>query len=104
MNAVIDTGAQESVVRANVIEGKSVDYGGIIQITSAFREPEMGELKVFDMEINNPRHGVVPISKKLANDMLISSSDYERLIESSQLVRNLATLKYLQRKKKLLIQ
>ncbi|GFX29873.1 HTH_Tnp_Tc3_2 domain-containing protein [Trichonephila clavipes] len=77
VNAAIDTGAQESVVRANVVEGQSIDNGGTIQITSAFGEHEMAELKIFDMEINGPRHGVVLISKKLVNGMLICSSDYE---------------------------
>ncbi|GFU98555.1 transposable element Tcb2 transposase [Trichonephila clavipes] len=80
--------SQVSVVRINVVEGQSVDNGGAIQITSTFGEHEMGELKVFDMEINNARHGVVPISKKLVNGILICSSDYEGIIENSQLVRN----------------
>ncbi|GFX50127.1 hypothetical protein TNCV_772901 [Trichonephila clavipes] len=40
------------------------------------------------MELNDLRHGVVPVSKNLVNDMLICSSDYEGLIENSQMVRN----------------
>ncbi|GFS50661.1 hypothetical protein TNIN_473141 [Trichonephila inaurata madagascariensis] len=44
------------------------------------------------MEIRDPRHGVMHISKKLVNNMLICSSDYEGLIENSQLVRNPAIL------------
>ncbi|GFU36220.1 CCHC-type domain-containing protein [Trichonephila clavipes] len=38
LKAVIDTGAQISVVRADVVEGQSVDSGGTIQIMSAFGE------------------------------------------------------------------
>ncbi|GFU78123.1 hypothetical protein TNCV_3665831 [Trichonephila clavipes] len=36
VNAVMDTGAQMPVVRADVVEGQSVDSGGTIQIMSAF--------------------------------------------------------------------
>ncbi|GFV13739.1 hypothetical protein TNCV_2500731 [Trichonephila clavipes] len=88
VNAVIDTGAQIPVVRADVVEGQIIDNRGSIQITSAFGKHEMGELKVSNMEINDLRLGVVPISKKFLNDMLICSSDYEGLIENSQLVHN----------------
>ncbi|GFS94143.1 hypothetical protein TNCV_3786151 [Trichonephila clavipes] len=45
------------------------------------------------MELNDLRHGVVPVSKNLVNDMLICSSDYEGLIENSQMVRNPAVLR-----------
>ncbi|GFY67467.1 hypothetical protein TNIN_54031 [Trichonephila inaurata madagascariensis] len=76
------------VVRAEVVEGQSIDNRGSIQITSAFGEHEMGELKGSNMEINDFRHGVVTISKILVNYMLICSSDYEGLIENSQLIRN----------------
>ncbi|GFY79051.1 protocadherin-like wing polarity protein stan [Trichonephila inaurata madagascariensis] len=63
------------------------------QITSAFGEHEMGELKGSNMEMNDLRHGVVPVSKNLVNDMLICSSEYEELMENSQLVRNPAILR-----------
>ncbi|GFU57520.1 retrovirus-related Pol polyprotein from transposon opus [Trichonephila clavipes] len=59
--AVIDTGAQISVVRADVVEGQSVDSGGTIQIMSAFGEREVTELKIFNLKIDDSRHGVVPI-------------------------------------------
>ncbi|GFV64286.1 hypothetical protein TNCV_1150991 [Trichonephila clavipes] len=59
--AVIDTGAQISVVRADVIEGQSVDSGGTIKIMSAFGEREVPELKIFSLKIDDSRHGVVPI-------------------------------------------
>ncbi|GFT09489.1 transposon Ty3-I Gag-Pol polyprotein [Trichonephila clavipes] len=54
--AVIDTGAQISVVRADVVEGQSVDSGGTIQIMSAFGEREV-ELKIFNLKIDDSRHG-----------------------------------------------
>ncbi|GFU20348.1 hypothetical protein TNCV_2770171 [Trichonephila clavipes] len=90
VNAVIDTGAQMPVVRPDVVEGQSIDNRGSIQITSAFGEHEMGEVKDSNMELNDLRHGVVPVSKNLVNDMLICSSDYEVLIENSlsQMIRN----------------
>ncbi|GFY37180.1 hypothetical protein TNIN_232591 [Trichonephila inaurata madagascariensis] len=93
VNAAIDTSVQMHVVRANVVEGQSVDSGRTIQITSAFGEHEMDELKVFNMEIHDPRHGVVPMSRSLINDMLIRPSDYKGLIENTQLVRNPAILR-----------
>ncbi|GFT40875.1 hypothetical protein TNCV_378251 [Trichonephila clavipes] len=83
VNAVIDAGAQMPVVR-DAVEGQSIDNRGSIQITSVFGEHEMGELKGSNMEMNDLRHGVVPISKNLINDMLICYSDYEELIENSQ--------------------
>ncbi|GFT12597.1 uncharacterized protein TNCV_5093852 [Trichonephila clavipes] len=93
VNAVIDTGAQMPVVRPDVVEGQSTDNRGSIQITSAFGEHEMGEVKDSNMELNDFRHGVVPVSKNLVNDMLICSSDYEVLIENSQMIRNPAKLR-----------
>ncbi|GFW13336.1 hypothetical protein TNCV_3767531 [Trichonephila clavipes] len=93
VNAVMDTGAQKPVVRPDVVEGQSIDNRGSIQITSAFGEHEMGEVKVSNMELNDLRHGVMPVSKNLANDMLICSSDYEVLIENSQMIRNPAKLR-----------
>ncbi|GFY29197.1 hypothetical protein TNCV_4723251 [Trichonephila clavipes] len=76
VNAVIDAGAQMPVIRADVVEGQSIDNRGSIQITSAFGKHEMGELKGSNMELNDLRHGVVPVSKNLVNDILICSSDY----------------------------
>ncbi|GFU93469.1 transposon Ty3-I Gag-Pol polyprotein [Trichonephila clavipes] len=88
MEAVIDTGAQISVVRADVVEGQSVDSGGTIQIMSAFGEREVTELKIFNLKIDDSRHGVVPImcavSKRLVNDMLVCSSAYEALLENAR--------------------
>ncbi|GFY76860.1 hypothetical protein TNIN_26701 [Trichonephila inaurata madagascariensis] len=74
VNAAID---KIPVVRADVVEGQSADNRGTIQITSAFGEHEMGELKGSNIEINDLRHGVAPVFKNLVNDMLICSPDYE---------------------------
>ncbi|GFU62899.1 hypothetical protein TNCV_908351 [Trichonephila clavipes] len=76
------------VVRADVVEGQSIDNRGSVQITSAFGELEMVELKGSNTELNDLRHGVVSVSKNLVNDMLICSSEYEGSIENSQMVRN----------------
>ncbi|GFW98435.1 retrovirus-related Pol polyprotein from transposon opus [Trichonephila clavipes] len=59
LKAVIDTGAQISVVRADVVEGQSVDIGGTIQIMSAFGEREVTELKIFNLKIDDSRHGFI---------------------------------------------
>ncbi|GFT24669.1 retrovirus-related Pol polyprotein from transposon opus [Trichonephila clavipes] len=90
VNAVMDTGAQMPVVRPDVVEGQSIDNRGSIQITSAFGEHEMGEVKDSNMELNDFRHGVVPVSKNLVNDMLICSSDYEVLIEKLRKAHEIA--------------
>ncbi|GFV75457.1 uncharacterized protein TNCV_1483031 [Trichonephila clavipes] len=59
LKAVIDTGAQISVARADVVEGQSVDSGGTIQIMSAFGEREVTELKIFNLKIDDSRHGFI---------------------------------------------
>ncbi|GFY71900.1 hypothetical protein TNIN_18801 [Trichonephila inaurata madagascariensis] len=99
VNAAVDTGDQVPAVRADVVEEQSVDNRGTIQITSAVWEHDMDELKGSNMENNDLRHGVVPISKNLVYDMLICSSDYEGLIENSQLVRSPAILRVSSKKK-----
>ncbi|GFY56681.1 hypothetical protein TNIN_165741 [Trichonephila inaurata madagascariensis] len=104
VNFAIYTGSQIPVIREDVVEGQNVNNRGTNEITSAFGGHEMGELKVFDMKIDDPRHGVVPISINLVNYMLICSTYYEGLIENSQLVHNPAILRVSSKKKKLLIQ
>ncbi|GFX51014.1 hypothetical protein TNCV_2733651 [Trichonephila clavipes] len=93
VNAVIVTGAQMPVLRADVAEGQIIENRGSIQITSAFGEHRMGELKGSNMEMNDLRHGVMPVSKNLVNDMSTYYSDYEGLIQNTQLVRNPAILR-----------
>ncbi|GFX42899.1 uncharacterized protein TNCV_5072631 [Trichonephila clavipes] len=59
VNAVMDTGAQMPVVRADVVEGQSVDSGGTIQIMLAFEERDLTELKIFNLKIDDSRHGFI---------------------------------------------
>ncbi|GFQ71694.1 retrovirus-related Pol polyprotein from transposon 297 [Trichonephila clavata] len=89
IKAVIDTGAQISVLREDLI-GKDCGVGeGTFQIISAFGEKEITALKLFNLKIDDGKHGSVPImcavSKKLVNDMLISATAYEILLENVQL-------------------
>ncbi|GFQ93873.1 CCHC-type domain-containing protein [Trichonephila clavata] len=89
IKAVIDTGAQISVLREDLI-GKDCGEGeGTIQIISAFGEKEIAVLKQFNLKIEDGKHGSVPImcavSKKLVNDLLISATAYEILLENVQL-------------------
>ncbi|GFW18471.1 retrovirus-related Pol polyprotein from transposon opus [Trichonephila clavipes] len=101
LKVVIDTGAQIYVVRADVVEGLVVDSGGTIQIMSAFGERKITELKIFNLKIDDSRHGGVPnmcaVSKRLVNDMLLCSSAYEALLENvCSLFATPQTLMYLQ--------
>ncbi|GFS42575.1 hypothetical protein TNIN_165151 [Trichonephila inaurata madagascariensis] len=50
MNAAIDTGAQIPMVRADIVEGQSVDNRGTIQITSAFWEHDIADFEKFQHE------------------------------------------------------
>ncbi|GFU40144.1 hypothetical protein TNCV_5092851 [Trichonephila clavipes] len=71
-------------------------------------EREVTELKIFNLKIDDSRHGVVPImcavSKRLANDMLVCSSAYEALLENVQFIHNPQTSTYLQGQLKVLLQ
>ncbi|GFR31135.1 retrovirus-related Pol polyprotein from transposon 412 [Trichonephila clavata] len=89
IKAVIDTGAQISVLREDLI-GKDCGEGeGTIQTISAFDEKEIAALKLFNLKIDDGKHGSVPImcavSKKLINDMWISATAYEILLENVEL-------------------
>ncbi|GFX72335.1 retrovirus-related Pol polyprotein from transposon opus [Trichonephila clavipes] len=89
IKAVIDTGAQISVLREDLIDKGCGEGEGTIQIISAFGEKEIAALKLFNLKIDDGKHGSVPImcavSKKLVNDMLISATAYEILLENVQL-------------------
>ncbi|GFX35426.1 retrovirus-related Pol polyprotein from transposon opus [Trichonephila clavipes] len=98
IKAVIDTGAQISVLREDLIDKGCGEGEGTIQIISAFGEKEIAALKLFKksvankkigLKIDDGKHGLVPImcavSKKLVNDMLISVTAYEILLENVQL-------------------
>ncbi|GFW21683.1 retrovirus-related Pol polyprotein from transposon 297 [Trichonephila clavipes] len=89
IKAVIDTGAQISVLRKDLIDKSCKGGEGTIQIISAFGEKEIAALKLFNLKIDDGKHGSVPImcavSKKPVNDMLISATAYEILLENVQL-------------------
>ncbi|GFW48150.1 retrovirus-related Pol polyprotein from transposon 297 [Trichonephila clavipes] len=89
IKAVIDTGAQISVLREDLIDKGCGEGEGTIQIISAFGEKEIAALKLFNLKIDDGKHGSVPImcavSKKLVNDMLISATAYEILLGNVQL-------------------
>ncbi|GFX35443.1 uncharacterized protein TNCV_102501 [Trichonephila clavipes] len=82
-------GAQISVLREDLIDKGCREGEGTIQIISAFGEKEIAALKLFNLKIDDGKHGSVPImcavSKKLVNDMLISVTAYEILLENVQL-------------------
>ncbi|GFY74335.1 retrovirus-related Pol polyprotein from transposon opus [Trichonephila inaurata madagascariensis] len=81
IKAVIDTGAQISVLREDLI-GKGCGEGeGTIQIISAFGEKEIAALKLFNLKIDDGKHGSVPImcavSKKLRDFESTKDKDIE---------------------------
>ncbi|GFV37152.1 retrovirus-related Pol polyprotein from transposon opus [Trichonephila clavipes] len=89
IKVVIKTGAQISVLRKDLI-GKVCGEGeGTIQINSAFGEKEIAAPKLFNLKIANVKHRSEPImcavSKNIVNDMLISATTYEILLENVQL-------------------
>ncbi|GFX71424.1 retrovirus-related Pol polyprotein from transposon 297 [Trichonephila clavipes] len=89
IKAVIDTGPQIFVLREDLIDKSCKEGEGTIQIISAFGEKEIAALKLFNLKIDDGKHASVPImcavSKKPVNDMLISATAYEILLENVQL-------------------
>lgn len=83
---VIDTGAQISVVREDLVDGCQGEGEGTIKIVSAFGDSEVTPLKIFHMKIDDRLHGAVPItcavSRKLVSDMLICQTAYEALCDN----------------------
>lgn len=83
LNGILDTGAQISVVRYDVVENTPGDGDGLINISTAFGAVEQTPLKIFPMKINDGFHGNVPItcavSKKLVNELLLSASAFKAL-------------------------
>ena len=86
---MVDTGAQISVVRKDLLVTGSGEDEGIIQFISALGEKEIAALRIFDMKIDDDMHSFVPItcavSKRLVSDMLICATSYELLLENIQL-------------------
>lgn len=77
LNGIIDTGAQISVVRDDLVADMPYEEGRI-EINSAFGESETTPLRIFGMKINDNLHGDIPVtcavSKRLTNDLLLSFS------------------------------
>ncbi|KAF8769797.1 hypothetical protein HNY73_017406 [Argiope bruennichi] len=80
---IVDTGAEITVIRQDIIDSCSKQGEGSIKIISAFGEEELAPLVTINVKINDGKHGNVPVtcaaSKKLISDMLISSTTYEAL-------------------------
>lgn len=89
LKGIIDSGAQISVVREDLVSDEFFEGEGRIVIESAFGEKEMTPLRIFYMKIADGTHGLVPItcavSKKLVNDLLLSTSAFEELKENLEL-------------------
>ncbi|KAF8783320.1 hypothetical protein HNY73_013497 [Argiope bruennichi] len=80
---IVDTGAEITVIRQDIIDSCSKQGEGSIKIISAFGEEELAPLVTINVKINDGKHGNVPVtcaaSRKLVSDMLISSTAYEAL-------------------------
>ncbi|XP_055932090.1 uncharacterized protein LOC129962368 [Argiope bruennichi] len=80
---IVDTGAEITVIRQDVIDSCSKQEEGSIKIISAFGEEELAPLVTINVKSNDGKHGNVPVtcaaSRKLVSDMLISSTAYEAL-------------------------
>jgi hypothetical protein len=89
LEGIIDSGAQISVVREDLVVDTDFEGEGKIEIASAFGEKETTPLRVFKMKLDDRLHGTVPItcavSKKLVNDLLLSMNAYEALLDNIQI-------------------
>lgn len=89
LKAIVDTGAQVSVVRADLVHALPNEGEGKIKIVSAFGETETTPLKIFELKIDDNIHAHVPVtcavSKRLISDMLICQTAYEALLDNVEL-------------------
>ncbi|GFY67749.1 retrovirus-related Pol polyprotein from transposon opus [Trichonephila inaurata madagascariensis] len=89
LDGTVDSGAQISVVRADLVKGIESIGEGKIKLVSAFGDSEVAPLRTFSIKIDDEWHDAVPItcavSQKLVNDMLVCQTAYEALLESIQL-------------------
>ena len=79
LNTVVDTGAQISVIREDLLNMHwKWKRKGAVQIISAFDEKEIAAFRIFDMKMDDDLHCFVPVtcvvSKKLVSDMLICAT------------------------------
>ncbi|GFR01782.1 retrovirus-related Pol polyprotein from transposon opus, partial [Trichonephila clavata] len=88
-DGTVDSGAQISVVRADLVKDIECIGEGKIKLISAFGDSEVASLRTFNIKIDDGWHDAIPItcgvSKKLVNDMLVCQTAYEALLESIQL-------------------
>ncbi|GFY38384.1 retrovirus-related Pol polyprotein from transposon opus [Trichonephila inaurata madagascariensis] len=89
LDGTVDSGAQISVVRADLVKDIESTGEGKIKLISAFGDSEVAPLRTFSIKIDDEWHDAVPItcavSQKLVNDMLVCQTAYEALLESIQL-------------------
>ncbi|GFT18945.1 CCHC-type domain-containing protein [Nephila pilipes] len=83
----LDSGSQISVKREEVT--REVQYEGDEHIDSAFGEKEVAPSRIFEMNLDDGVHEYVPepwaVSKKLASDLILSTTAYEALRENVQM-------------------
>ncbi|GFY46737.1 retrovirus-related Pol polyprotein from transposon opus [Trichonephila inaurata madagascariensis] len=89
LDGTVDSGAQISVVRADLVKDIESIGEGKIKLISAFGDSEVAPLRTFGIKIDDRWQDAVPItcvvSQKLVNDMLVCQTAYEALLESVQL-------------------
>ncbi|GFW45804.1 retrovirus-related Pol polyprotein from transposon opus [Trichonephila clavipes] len=89
LDGTVDSGAQISVVRADLVKDIESTGEGKIKLISAFGDSETAPLRTFSIRIDDGWHDAVPItcavSKKLVNDMLVCQTAYEALLGNIQL-------------------
>ncbi|GFQ84500.1 retrovirus-related Pol polyprotein from transposon opus [Trichonephila clavata] len=89
LDGTVDSGAQISVVRADLVKDIECTGEGKIKLISAFGDSEVAPLRTFNIKIDDGWHDAIPItcavSKKLVNDMLVCQTAYEALLECIQL-------------------
>ncbi|GFQ91118.1 CCHC-type domain-containing protein [Trichonephila clavata] len=89
LDGTVDSGAQISVVRADLVKDIECTGEGKIKLISAFGDSEVAPLRTFNIKLYDGWHDAIPItcavSKKLVNDMLVCQTAYEALLESIQL-------------------
>ncbi|GFS92889.1 retrovirus-related Pol polyprotein from transposon 297 [Nephila pilipes] len=77
----IDYVAQMSVIHEEISCLVEYEGDGHIEIVSAFREKEMAPLRIFEMSTGSGAHWCVTVSfavsKKLANDLHLSTTAFE---------------------------
>ncbi|GFR20408.1 CCHC-type domain-containing protein [Trichonephila clavata] len=84
LDGTVDSGAQISVVRADLVKDIECTGEGKIKLISSFGDSEIAPLRTFNIKIDDGWHDAIPttcaVSKKLVNDMLICQTAYEALL------------------------